>query len=188
MYNYFSFRVYLLCLGMLPTLLHGQDFVFQALSMIPNRALLNTGVNQATNVAPVVEEKLDWMAAQAPIHEFFQAIECGSATQMTRACAPSVSLKTHMQDQKGNHIFFDESIQDLASFATNVSGGQGLTVSIEYNLLEPEAGTTDVRVPYYFYINGQMSHCGVQSFSIQKMQDGWKIQQMVDTRSRTCVK
>ncbi len=39
-----------------------------------------------------------------------------------------------------------------------------------------------VWAPYDFHLNGQLSHCGVDSFSLMKTTAGWKITYVSDTR------
>lgn len=41
-----------------------------------------------------------------------------------------------------------------------------------------------VWAPYEFYINGRMSHCGVNSFQLVKFPSGWKIVYIIDTRRK----
>jgi hypothetical protein len=38
--------------------------------------------------------------------------------------------------------------------------------------------------PYRFYVNGNFSHCGVNSFQLVKMAEGWKIVYIIDTRRK----
>jgi hypothetical protein len=38
--------------------------------------------------------------------------------------------------------------------------------------------------PYRFYRNGEFSHCGVNSFQLVKMAEGWKIVYIIDTRRK----
>jgi hypothetical protein len=38
--------------------------------------------------------------------------------------------------------------------------------------------------PYRFYINENFSHCGVNSFQLVKMKEGWKIVYIIDTRRK----
>lgn len=41
-------------------------------------------------------------------------------------------------------------------------------------------------VPYTFYLDGKVSHCGVNSIELLREQDGWKITQLSDTRRGPC--
>ncbi|MEB2775737.1 nuclear transport factor 2 family protein [Algoriphagus sp. D3-2-R+10] len=38
--------------------------------------------------------------------------------------------------------------------------------------------------PYEFYFNDKFSHCGVNSFQLVKMAEGWKIIYIIDTRRK----
>jgi len=41
-----------------------------------------------------------------------------------------------------------------------------------------------VWTPYEFYVNGQLSHCGVNSFQLFNDNGQWKITYIIDTRRR----
>ncbi|WP_225586889.1 nuclear transport factor 2 family protein [Algoriphagus sp. Y33] len=41
-----------------------------------------------------------------------------------------------------------------------------------------------VWTPYEFYFNDKFSHCGVNSFQLVKMAEGWKIVYIIDTRRK----
>ncbi|WP_081209925.1 3-methyl-2-oxobutanoate hydroxymethyltransferase [Salegentibacter sediminis] len=43
----------------------------------------------------------------------------------------------------------------------------------------------NVSTPYSFYLNGEISHCGVNSFQLLKQDGQWKIIYLVDTREKT---
>lgn len=42
----------------------------------------------------------------------------------------------------------------------------------------------NVSMPYIFYVNGELSHCGVNTFQLMKTKGDWKIIYLVDTRSK----
>ena len=41
-----------------------------------------------------------------------------------------------------------------------------------------------VWVPYKFYLNGMLSHCGANSIQLIKEEEGWKIISLLDTRRK----
>lgn len=43
----------------------------------------------------------------------------------------------------------------------------------------------NVSTPYSFYLNGEFSHCGVNSFQLIRQDGQWKIIYLVDTRQKT---
>ncbi|HSP11415.1 MAG TPA: hypothetical protein VLO29_02730 [Salegentibacter sp.] len=42
----------------------------------------------------------------------------------------------------------------------------------------------NVSTPYSFYLNGEFSHCGVNSFQLMKLEGEWKVIYLVDTRKK----
>lgn len=42
----------------------------------------------------------------------------------------------------------------------------------------------NVSTPYSFYVNEELSHCGVNTFQLMKFKGQWKIIYLVDTRSK----
>jgi hypothetical protein len=47
-----------------------------------------------------------------------------------------------------------------------------------------DANLAQVWAPYAFYLDGKISHCGVDAFELLKDPSGWKITQLSDTRRR----
>ncbi len=43
-----------------------------------------------------------------------------------------------------------------------------------------------VWAPYEFYINGEMSHCGSNLFTLIHTPEGWKIRHIIDSRKKDC--
>ena len=67
-------------------------------------------------------------------------------------------------------------------------GGAGR--KLEEKILDPTVQIEDhlavAWTRYEFYVDGAMSHCGVDSFQLVNTSDGWKILHIVDTQRRPC--
>ena len=142
--------------------------------------LVETPVMDASSVRALEVEEM-----QTAIGKFFGALENGSTKDMESACTKTVSIRTHLQDQTGNHHIFEEKIGDMIAFTAS-SGGNSFQTEVKYEIIPADATSNELRAPYKFYINGQLSHCGVCSFSLDKTAGEWRIAQMIDTRSRVC--
>lgn len=127
----------------------------------------------------------DMAGIASAIETFFFSLQHGNPAEMRQVCAPAAAFKTHMQDQNGNHIIIDETMQDLTAFAVQ-AGGKMFNIRVEFEMIPPEAGMLDFRAPYRFYVNDSLSHCGVCSFELTRIGTEWKIKQMIDSRSRIC--
>lgn len=55
---------------------------------------------------------------------------------------------------------------------------------ITFDVVKVDASLASVWTPYQFYYNGQLSHCGVNSFQLVRLNGNWKIQYLIDTRRK----
>lgn len=54
---------------------------------------------------------------------------------------------------------------------------------LEY-IIKIDGQMASVWTPYRFYVNDNLSHCGVNSFQMIKTGNGWKITYIIDTRRK----
>jgi len=48
--------------------------------------------------------------------------------------------------------------------------------------IEIDGSLATVWTPYQFYVNGELSHCGANAFTLVQTNDGWKIYSVIDSR------
>ena len=125
-------------------------------------------------------------AVNQVITRFFEAMENGNVEALKGTCTATVLFQTHAQDQHGRHQIFDERIEDMVNFVASSTSGGGFKMNVEFEMAQSESSVSVFRSPYYFYINGELSHCGVNSFEMVKTEEGWKIKKVIDTRFRSC--
>ena len=56
---------------------------------------------------------------------------------------------------------------------------------IVFDMVKVDDGLAMAWTPYQFYYAGKLSHCGVNSFQLVRLNGTWKIQYLIDTRRRT---
>ncbi|WP_299766129.1 nuclear transport factor 2 family protein [uncultured Dokdonia sp.] len=81
------------------------------------------------------------------------------------------------------------SKQDFSGFLTSICSIPDETQFEEriksYKVqIDDNKAMANVWTPYSFYINGELSHCGTNSFQLFKRDGVWKIFYIVDTRDR----
>lgn len=79
------------------------------------------------------------------------------------------------------------SKQDFNGFLTSICSISGETTfeeRIHSYEIKMDGKMANVWTPYSFYINGNLSHCGTNSFQLFKRNGIWKIFYIVDTRDR----
>lgn len=124
-------------------------------------------------------------AVQATINQFFKAMESGDSTLLLSSCTAAPILQTFAADKQGKFSVRTQDFQDFVRFVSTPSDNT-YKEEIEFGAIQIEASLASVWTPYRFYLNGQLSHCGTNSFQLVKQEDGWKIQYIIDTRRRNC--
>ena len=81
-----------------------------------------------------------------------------------------------MKTEKASEFF-----KSIASVPNNVTLLEKIT---DYKV-QIDGNMAHVWTPYEFYVNGQLSHIGVNSFTMVKEPNGeWKIVHIIDTRRK----
>lgn len=123
-------------------------------------------------------------AEQSPeqtVHRLFDAMREHDGNKLAAQFMPSALLQ---RAQVNGEV----KKNDIGRFAEFVSSTEhyldekllAIVVHISDNLAV-------VWTPYVFYLDTQLSHCGVNSFQLIKLQDQWKIQYLIDnTHSGDC--
>jgi hypothetical protein len=117
------------------------------------------------------------------IETFFEGFHHRDTVLLHKVCADKMILQSITENANGNSLteeplqFFYRSIasmpkdlkynEKLLSFTTQVDGSMG------------HAWT-----PYEFYVEGKLSHKGVNAFTLFKEKDTWKILYIIDTRRK----
>ncbi|WP_295117279.1 nuclear transport factor 2 family protein [uncultured Chitinophaga sp.] len=57
---------------------------------------------------------------------------------------------------------------------------------IEFGQVLVDGNLASVWTPYQFYLGSKLSHCGVNSFQLVRLPEGWKIVFLIDTRRKDC--
>jgi ketosteroid isomerase-like protein len=121
--------------------------------------------------------------AKATIERFFAAFHA----QDTVALKSAMSDQIIFQSIAENKIPAKLTTETAADFIKGITGIPK-TMKFEERLLSWKINATGslahVWTPYEFYINDKMSHRGINSFTLIKEAEGWKIVHCIDTRKK----
>ncbi|MFZ4799040.1 MAG: nuclear transport factor 2 family protein [Bacteroidia bacterium] len=120
------------------------------------------------------------------IQTLFVAMQQGDSTLANSCFDGSAHLQTALFDKKTNKTKLIN--EPLDSFLFQVNSIKKLTVKIEERITNYDIKIDDplasVWAEYEFYIDGKLSHKGVDAFQLFKSNAGWKIIQICDTRRK----
>lgn len=123
-------------------------------------------------------------SAKVLIESFFEAFHVQDSTRLKSFAHPNIKMQSVAIDAYGNT---ELSTLEYSSFLSSIASIPQST-KFEEKLHEFEIKINgmiaNVSTPYSFYVNNELSHCGVNTFQLMKTKGEWKIIYLVDTRSK----
>jgi hypothetical protein len=133
---------------------------------------------------PALSQSNDESAVRAVIDRLFTGMRKADSSMVQSVFLPTSTL-TSVSTKKS--VMIQET--SIAKFVTSI-GRQ------KPGVLDERLASYDIKTepllatawtPYVFYLNGKKSHCGVNTFTLVKMDDKWSILSIIDTRrTETC--
>lgn len=118
------------------------------------------------------------------IETFFNGLHKGDSTLMSSVLHKEIKIQTTATNREGKKILKTESKQMLL---TSVASKKPENVYLEKLLsydIKIDGNLASVWTPYEFYVNGNFSHCGANSFQLFNNNGKWQIIYLVDMRRR----
>ncbi|WP_234736007.1 nuclear transport factor 2 family protein [Tellurirhabdus bombi] len=125
----------------------------------------------------------DEKGVQAAIDQMFDGMRKADTTLFKSVFIPTSTLMSVGKTKDGLTSVRQESIpQFVASVGKQKPGALDERLSGYEIKIDGELATA--WTPYTFYYNQQKSHCGVNAFTLVKIEGKWKIQNIIDTRRK----
>ena len=117
------------------------------------------------------------------VNNLFAAMRNGDASLLRSAFSDSAVMQTITRNKEGKVLVATEKVNEFADFVSNVKKDSA-DERIEFETIKIDGPLAIVWTPYHFYYNGKFSHCGVNSFQLVRFDGIWKIQYLIDTRTK----
>jgi hypothetical protein len=121
---------------------------------------------------------------QKVVETFFEGFHKQDSTIIKEVVHENVLMQSIGKNQIGE---IELSKQNFSGFLTSICSIPETTTfeeRIDSYKIQMDGKMANVWTPYSFYINGNLSHCGTNSFQLFKRNEVWKIFYIVDTRDR----
>ncbi len=138
-----------------------------------------TGVAQTMDAQPQ-----DEVAIMDVIDALFEGMKKADAGLVRSAFAPAATLQT-VVSTGGVVSLKTESVEGLATAIGKAKPGDLNEVIDPYQILA-DGDLATAFIPYKFYLNDQLHHCGANALTLVRLGGAWKIQAVIDTR-RPCL-
>ena len=132
--------------------------------------------------SPVFAQPSDEAAVKTTINQLFAGMQKADSTMLKTLFTPSARLQTVVSKQG------DVSVKDdaISMFINSISKAKAGTLDERLSGMEIkiDGELATAWTPYVFYFQDKKSHCGVNAFTLVKMNESWKIQTIIDTRRK----
>ncbi|MFC5410785.1 hypothetical protein ACFPMF_15795 [Larkinella bovis] len=125
----------------------------------------------------------DEKAVRATISQLFDGMRKADTTLFKAVFAPGASLQSVAKNKEGVISVRTEAIPGFVASVGKQKPGT-LDERLSAYDVKIDAELALAWTPYVFYYNGQKSHCGVNAFTLVKINGFWKVQTIIDTRRR----
>lgn len=120
---------------------------------------------------------------KAVIKNMFDGMRAKNADQVGAAFVPDALMQTVQVKPEGNQVG-SNAVADFVKRIASTPAETNLDERILDYQIKVDGAMASAWTPYRFYVNGNFSHCGVNSFQLVKMAEGWKIVYIIDTRRK----
>ena len=118
------------------------------------------------------------------VDDFFIGLHKRDTLQFKKVCHSNIIMQTIGKDKQQNNKLisddFNKFMKSISSIPENVVLFEKL---LDYKI-QIDGALAHVWTPYEFYVNGKLSHSGVNSFTLFKEKDAWQIIHIIDTRKK----
>ncbi|WP_431241681.1 nuclear transport factor 2 family protein [Flavobacterium sp. P21] len=121
---------------------------------------------------------------QKTIEVFFEGFHQKDSMKIKSVCSDRIILQSISESvTKGNKLSDEKASVFYRSIATIPANLKFQEKIISYNI-QIDGTMAHVWAPYEFYLNDKLSHLGVNTFTLFKEKDSWKIIYLIDTRRK----
>lgn len=122
-------------------------------------------------------------AVKEVIMSLFDGMRAKDAEMVMKSFSSDAMMQTVIADPSGTRVG-SNSVEDFGKRIASTPVETELDERILDYQIKIDGNMAAAWTPYEFYVNGNFSHCGVNSFQLVKMSEGWKIVYIIDTRRK----
>lgn len=130
------------------------------------------------------QNKADDAFAKIIVDTFFKGFHQGDTLMMKSIIIDNMPTQTVFTNGNGEAQVVDGNITALLNAIANRPSNQIWEEKLLSYQIQVDGNLAHVWTPYEFWLNGEFSHCGANSFTLGKTEEGWKILHLIDSRRK----
>ena len=118
------------------------------------------------------------------IETFFEGFHKQDSTIINSTVADQVVLQTTGSNPQGKTLFRTEEFSKFINSIVNIPDSIQFEEKLTSFSIQVDRTMANAWVGYEFWLNGNFSHCGINSFQLVNFDGEWKIIYLIDTRGK----
>lgn len=135
-----------------------------------------------TGISDTCQEMAEDASVRQTIEAFFSAFHRQDSIVLRDLANSSVIVQSISTNTEGETKIATESFDNFLKSIISIPETTKFEEKLHSFDIRINGALANVITPYSFYVNGNLSHCGVNSFQLFKDSGEWKIIYIVDTR------
>ena len=123
-------------------------------------------------------------AVKQVVEDFFEAFHKQDSLGMKQFMGDNVLLQTTGRTKEGKTQFRSQPIERLYESIVSIPDSIQFEEKLTSWNIQVDRTMANAWVGYEFWLNGNFSHCGINSFQMVNFDGKWKIIYLIDTRGR----
>jgi hypothetical protein len=136
-------------------------------------------------LAGVTQAQTTEDSVKATINLLFEGMKNADTMVLKSAFTDDPILHTVATNKKKKIYVRVEKFNDFVKITGQQKEGEA-DERVQFETIRIDGPLAMVWAPYEFYYKGKFRHCGVNSFQLVRLEDGWKITYLIDTRRKNC--
>ena len=120
---------------------------------------------------------------QKVVDTFFEAFHAKDTLKLKSLCEDTMILQSISENAKGTKLSNEKPQVFFKSIASIPAELKFQEKILSYSI-QVDGSMAHAWTPYEFYLNGKLSHKGVNAFTLFKKDNIWKIVHLIDTRRK----
>ena len=120
---------------------------------------------------------------QKVVETFFEAFHAKDTLKLKALCDETMILQSISENVKGTKLSNEKPATFFKSIAS-IPAEVNFQEKIMSYSIQVDGSMAHAWTPYEFYLNGKLSHKGVNAFTLFKKDNLWKIVHLIDTRRK----
>ncbi|QSB24995.1 nuclear transport factor 2 family protein [Flavobacterium sp. CLA17] len=121
---------------------------------------------------------------QEVIDNFFVAFHQKDTIKLKLICSDQLILQSITESKTKGNKLSDENVKEFYKSIATIPSDVKFKEKILSSTIQIDGSMAHVWAPYEFYINDKLSHSGVNTFTLFKEKENWKIIYLIDTRRK----